>query len=79
MSSNPATAKAVAHATNEEQARAYAAVAAMVAWTLEVACRMARPIDAELHRLLSEAWARALQVMTEQRTLWRRLQEGREP
>jgi len=61
----------------EEQARAYSAAATMIGWSLEVACRLSRPIDGELHRLLSEAWARALQVMTEQRAAWQALRKQR--
>jgi hypothetical protein len=63
--------------SNEEQARAFAAVASMIAWNLEVACRLAKPIDPALHRLLSDAYARALQVMTEQRASWRDLRKQR--
>ena len=79
MSTSPAVDRVPDPDPHEEQARAFAAVAAMIAWTLEVACRMSRPIDAELHRLLTEAYARALQVMTEQRAAWRRLQKERQP
>jgi hypothetical protein len=58
-----------------EQARAFTAVASMVAWNLEVACRMAKPIDEGLFRLLSAAWARATEVMVEQRARWQELQQ----
>jgi hypothetical protein len=56
-----------------EQARAFAAVAFMLAGSLEVACRLAQPIDSQLYRLVSDAWARALEVMTAERTRWNAL------
>lgn len=59
-----------------EQARAFVAVAFMLAGSLEVACRLAQPIDPQLYRLLSDAWARALEVMAAERTRWSTLRRS---
>ena len=61
----------------EEEARAYAAVAFMCAGSLEVMARMLKQVDPALYRLVSDAWARALEVMAEQRARWRDLRAAR--
>lgn len=61
-----------AKAGGSEDARALGSMAVMLAWNLETACRMARPLDDDLHKKLGAAWARATEVVVEQRQRWQR-------